>query len=32
MNPCPAKLTYLNFHTLQVVSRYRDPQLEVYAN
>ena len=23
----PAKLIYLNFHPLEVVSRYRDPQL-----
>ena len=23
---CPAKLPYLNFHPLEVVARYRDPQ------
>ena len=28
-NPYPAKLIYLNFHPLDVVSRYRDPQLQV---
>ena len=28
-NPYPAKLLYLNFHPLVVVSRYRDPQLQV---
>ena len=27
VNPYPAKLIYLNFHPLEVVSRYRDPQL-----
>ena len=26
-NAYPAKLIYLNFHLLEVVSRYRDPQL-----
>ena len=31
-NPCPAKLIYLNFHPLEVVSRYRDPQLQVAKN
>ena len=29
INPYPAKLSYLNFHPLEVVSRYRDPQLQV---
>ena len=29
INPLPAKLSYLNFHPLQVVSRYRETQLEV---
>ena len=28
-NPYLAKLIYLNFHPLQVVSRYRDPQLQM---
>ena len=32
INPCPAKLIYLNFHPLEVVSRYRDPQLQVAEN
>ena len=27
--PYAAKLFYLNFHPLEVVSRYRDPQLQV---
>ena len=31
-NPCHAKLIYLNFHPLEVVSRYRDPQLQVGEN
>ena len=26
INSCPAKLVYLNFQPLEVVSRYRDPQ------
>ena len=26
--PYPAKFIYLNFHSLEVVSRYRDPQLQ----
>ena len=26
------KLNYLNFHPLEVVSRYRDPQLQVDEN
>ena len=30
--PYPAKLIYLNFHPLDVVSRYRDPQLQVGEN
>ena len=28
-NPLPAMLSYLTFHPLEVVSRYRDPQLQV---
>ena len=28
-NPCPATVIYLNFHPLEVVSRVRDPQLQV---
>ena len=31
-NPCPAKLIYLNFQPLAVVSRYRDPQPQVVGN
>ena len=31
-NPFPAKLIYLNFQQLKVVSRYRDPQLQVAEN
>ena len=31
-NPLPAKLFYLNFYPLEVVSRYRDPQLQVGEN
>ena len=31
-NPYPAKVIYLNFHPLEVVSRYRDPQLQVGEN
>ena len=31
-NPYPAKLIYLNFHPLEVVARYRDPQLQVVEN
>ena len=31
-HPHPAKLIYLNFHPLEVVSRYRDPQLQVAEN
>ena len=31
-NPHAAKSTYLNFHPLEVVSRYRDPQLQVAQN
>ena len=27
--PLHAKLSYLNIHPLEVVSRYRDPQLQV---
>ena len=29
INPYPAKLIYLNFHPLEAVSRYSDPQLQV---
>ena len=29
IKPCPAKLIYLNFQPLEVVSRYRDPQPQV---
>ena len=32
INPHSAKVIYLNFHPLEVVSRYRDPQLEVVEN
>ena len=32
INPLPAKLAYLNFHPLEVVSRYRDTQLQVGKN
>ena len=32
LNPYPAKLIYLNFQLLEVMSRYRDPQLEVAEN
>ena len=31
-NSYPAELIYLNFHPLEVVSRYRDPQLQVSEN
>ena len=31
-NPDPAKLIYLNFHALEVVSRYRDLQPQVLEN
>ena len=32
-NPAyPAKLIYLSFHPLEIVSRYRDPQLQVGEN
>ena len=31
-NPYPAKLVYLNFQPLEVVSRYRDPQPQVVKN
>ena len=31
-NPDPAKLFYLNFQPLEVVSRYRDPQPQVVEN
>ena len=30
--PFPAELPYLNFHPLEIVSRYRDPQLQVAEN
>ena len=32
VDPYPAKFIYLNFHPLEVVSRYRDPQLQVVWN
>ena len=32
INPFLAKLSHLNFHPLEVVSRYRDPQLQVEEN
>ena len=32
ITPYPAKLIYLNFQPLEVVSRYRDPQLQVVEN
>ena len=32
INPYPAKVIYLNFHPLEIVSRYRDPQLQVGEN
>ena len=32
VNPYPAKLIYLNFQPLEVVSRYRDPHLQVSEN
>ena len=31
-NPLTAKLFNLNFHLLEVVSRWRDPQLQVSEN
>ena len=32
INPLTAKLFNLNFHPLEVVSRWRDPQLQVSEN
>ena len=32
VNSPPAKHSYINFHPLEVVSRYRDPQLQVGEN
>ena len=32
LNPYPAKVIYLNFQPLEVVSRYRDPQPQVIEN
>ena len=32
VNPCPAKLIYLDFQPLEVVSCYRDPQPQVVEN
>ena len=32
ISPYPAWLIHLNFHPLEVVSRYRDPQLQVAEN
>ena len=31
-NPYPAKVIYFNFQPLEVVRRYRDPQLQVAEN
>ena len=31
-NPFPAKISYSNFHPLEVVSRYRDTQKKVGKN
>ena len=32
ISPYPAKLLYVHFQPLEVVSRYRDPQLQVGEN
>ena len=32
LNPLTAKLSNLNFHPLEVVSRWRDPQLQASEN
>ena len=32
LSPYPAKIIYSNFHPLEVVSRYRDTQLQVAEN
>ena len=32
INPLPAKLFNWNFHSLEIVSRWRDPQLQVSEN
>ena len=32
VNPCSVTKNNLNFHPLEVVSRYRDPQLQVGEN
>ena len=32
IHPYPAKLIYLNFHPLEVASRFRDPQPQVVEN
>ena len=32
VNPLPVKLSYYNFHPLEVVGRCRDPQLQVAEN
>ena len=32
LNPFPAELSYLCFHLLKVVHRYRDPQLQAGEN
>ena len=29
INHDPAKLIYLNFHSLEIVSRFRDPKLQI---
>ena len=31
-SPCPAKLIYIIFQPLEVVSRYRDPQPQIVGN
>ena len=31
-NPLPTKLFYFNFHPVEVVSRYREPQLQLGEN
>ena len=32
VDPYPAKVIYLNFEQLEVVTRYRDPQPQVVQN
>ena len=31
-NPLPAEIFHFDFHPLEIVSRYRDPQLQVGGN